>query len=479
MNFALACQVFLASFALVSAHDTRGRRLRLPKRVKVTKMDLPEFMPTEDLPEITPTEYLPTDFPSLTPDSESLELASESTSLVPSDAPSMVPSDAPSMVPSDAPSMVPSDAPSMIPSDAPSMVPSPSPTPWPDVKWAPTLNDINSPGEAPDFLFGSTLSMSKDGSIVAVLTGGFNGTVSVYEINSDGWAQIGEPIPAINNQGIQLTPDGTDLLVHGLDAQVFQFVDNAWIQVGEDIPSQSTDSSSSISDDGLTVAIGLPGATTLFSSVGSVEVYSFDGSAWNLIRTIDGDESDDRNFGRHLSLSGDGNTLSVSGRGTSSIANVYVKTYHIADTVYLLGRQDAAPNNGNYIVPSLSRDGSRLAILDPAGKVRSFKFEAAEWKEVSNGLPESFDPRVVRGSTDGTSLIMCNPNLGTVKVFALDEETWVERGEDIGDAEIVLLGRDCALSGDGSMAVASGWIMKGTADGVIGFWQAEVVADAE
>ena len=136
-------------------------------------------------------------------------------------------------------------------------------------------------GEANGDNSGSSVSLSSDGSIVA----------------------IGAP----DNDGNE---------TYSGHVRVYQNVNNIWTQLGSDINGESyTDSlgsSVSLSEDGSTVAIGAPGTLQLDYPKGYVRIYKFDNAnnTWTQLGSdINGDISD--HSGYSVSLSADGSIVAI------------------------------------------------------------------------------------------------------------------------------------------------------------------------
>jgi Flp pilus assembly pilin Flp len=135
-------------------------------------------------------------------------------------------------------------------------------------------------GEAADDASGSSVSLSADGSVVAIGAlrndgnGMFSGHVRVFQNVSGAWVQVGSDIDgeaADDGSGsVSLSADGSVVAIGALSDQgngvdsghvrVFQNVSGAWTQVGSDIDGEAADDGSgfsvSLSADGSVVAIG-------------------------------------------------------------------------------------------------------------------------------------------------------------------------------------------------------------------------------
>ena len=201
--------------------------------------------------------------------------------------------------------------------------------------WTKVGTDIY--GEATGDLSGWSVSLSGDGSIVAIGAVGNNGNgpaaghTRVYQNKSGTWTQIGSDIDgeaSYDGFGIcvSLSDNGNILAVgaQGNDGsgpsnsghvRVFQNLSNTWTQIGSDIDGEAADDNSgrfvSLSGDGNTIAIGAMMNDGNGSDAGHVRVYRNKSGTWSQIGSdIDGELAGDRS-GTSVSLSSDGNTLAI------------------------------------------------------------------------------------------------------------------------------------------------------------------------
>ena len=214
--------------------------------------------------------------------------------------------------------------------------------------WIQLGNDID--GEANWDRSGSSVSLSDDGAIVAIGAtdndgGGTNsGAVWVYEYNSgtSSWTKLGSNIngeAASDGLGysVSLSSDGTIVAIgapsnagNGSSSghvRVYQYVSSAWIQLGIDIDGEASGDYSgysvSLSSDGTIVAIG---AANNGSYAGHVRVYQYVSSAWSQLGIdIDGEASGDYS-GKSVSLSSDGTIVAIGAPSNGSYAG-HVRVY--------------------------------------------------------------------------------------------------------------------------------------------------------
>ena len=205
---------------------------------------------------------------------------------------------------------------------------------WDGISWVQLGLDID--GEAAGDASGTSVSLSSDGSRLAIGAnendgnGSDAGHVRVYEWDGISWVQLGLDIDgeaADDRSGISvsLSSDGSRLAIgadgndgNGLDAghvRVYEWDGISWVQLGLDIDGEAADDRSgqsvSLSSDGSRLAIG--GVTNDGNGLdaGHVRVYEWDGISWIQVGLdIDGEAAGDIS-GRSVSLSSDGNRLAI------------------------------------------------------------------------------------------------------------------------------------------------------------------------
>ena len=200
--------------------------------------------------------------------------------------------------------------------------------------WTQIGEDIDA--EAATDLSGRSVSLSADGSIVAIGApwndgnGNNSGHVRVYQNTGGVWTQIGEDIDgeaAFDNSGwsVSLSDDGSIVAIGAWhnDGNGFQFghvriyqnTGGTWTQIGEDIDGEAAEDwlgwSVSLSADGSIVAIGADANDGNGSNSGHVRIYQNTGGAWTQIGAdIDGESSGDQ-LGWSVSLSDDGSIVAI------------------------------------------------------------------------------------------------------------------------------------------------------------------------
>jgi hypothetical protein len=222
---------------------------------------------------------------------------------------------------------------------------------WVSSSWVQKGADID--GEAVDDQSGISVSLSNDGSVVAIgaylnnnVNGYYSGHVRVYSLNSSSWIQRGADIDgeaASNYSGrsVSLSSDGTVVAigaygndgVNGPDSghvRVYIWNSTSWVQRGADIDGEAAGDQSgasvSLSNDGTVVAIGAySNDGDNGSRSGHVTVYGWNSSSSSWVQKgadIDGEAAGDQS-GISVSLSNDGSVVAIgaplnSGNGTDS-----------------------------------------------------------------------------------------------------------------------------------------------------------------
>lgn len=251
-------------------------------------------------------------------------------------------------------------------------------------------------GEARTNRSGYSVSLSRDGGSVAIgapFNGGngySSGSVRVYKNISGTWIQVGNDIDGEaeddeSGRSVSISADGTVVAIGAPDndgrgffagsVRVYKNVFGVWTQIGADIDgeaeSDESGTSISLSDDGSVLAIGsLFNDGSGLSAAGSVRVYKNVLGSWTQIGAdIDGEEVGEC-FGVRVSLSSDGSILAVgahqfyTGLTNAGLVRIYK---NVSDTWIQIGAtiygEAIGDNSGDSI--SLSGDGKRIAIGAP------------------------------------------------------------------------------------------------------------------
>jgi len=323
---------------------------------------------------------------------------------------------------------------------------------WNAGSWQQKGDDID--GEAANDYFGGSVSLSSDGTVMAIGAPGnyhssYSGRVRVYKWNANtlpqSWEQMGDGIDgeaAADKSGwsVSLSSDGTAVAIgargnddNGTDSghvRVYKWneTSSSWQQKGDNIDGEAAGdefgTSVSLSSDGNVVAIGAPYNDGTGTSAGHVRVYKWNTvtTSWDQMGTaIDGEAANDQS-GKSVSLSNDGTVLAIGafGNGNGGYYSGHVRVYE--------WDVDAFP-------PSWHQRGDDI------------DGEFFDWSGYSVSL-----------SSDGTILAIGATDNGIdsghVRVYEWNAGTsdWDQRGDDIdGEAAGDFSGWSVSLSSDGSV----------------------------
>lgn len=356
-------------------------------------------------------------------------------------------------------------------------------------------------GEALNDQSGISISLSNDGSIIAI---GANqndgiaisaGHVRIFQNISGTWTQIGTDIDGValaDNAGYSVSLSGNGNIVAigtigddsaGLNAgqvRIYQNISGTWTQIGAGINGEAADDrfgfKVSLSDNGSVVAIGAQFNNGNGSNAGHVRIYQNISGTWTQIGTdIDGDAVNDQ-FGASISLSIDGKIIAIGAIGNDSngFASGHVKIFqNILGTWTQIGtniKGEAAGDQSGVSV-SLSGNGNIVAIGaylndgsgSNAGHVRIYKNILGTWTQIGTDIDgEAVDDnsgRNVSLSSDGSVIAIGAPlndgsgsNAGHVRIYQNISGTWTQIGVDIdGTGVDYESGKTVSLSSDGNI----------------------------
>jgi hypothetical protein len=206
-----------------------------------------------------------------------------------------------------------------------------------------------------------------------------------------------------------------------------------------------------------------------------VRVFELDGDTWTQVGAdIDGPAG--RGAGWAVAMSADGARVVIGGPGVSSTTGV-VTVYEESDGEWsLVGAPISADVDELGHAVTISDDGNRIAFSYPSasgsslpGSVVVDDWNGSEWElvgsvidgeEISDGFGTSLSL-----SGDGNVLAIGGPgNAGTgatsgghLRVYELDADEWVQRGEDIdGSEEGDSFGTSVSLAADGLRVIGGG-----------------------
>ena len=288
-------------------------------------------------------------------------------------------------------------------------------------RWVQLGDNID--GQSAGDQFGRCLSIAADGESVAIASPFHNdrhGQVRVFRHSNAEWHQLGaamegEAAPDNFGQSVSLSSNGSVVAVGGYEnaggaglhqaghVRVFRWSEpeNQWLQLGSDIDGENagdlTGTSVSISNDGSVVAVGARGMYPQYSQqAGHVRVFRWSetNSHWTQMGSnLNGDRAGDQ-FGRSVSISSDGFELAVGARfynfnpGSSRHGFSYVRNFRWTRAGWVRRGADIHGESrsdlfGNAV--SLAGNGGVLAVVAPyndgggsnAGHARVFEYPTA------------------------------------------------------------------------------------------------------
>lgn len=216
--------------------------------------------------------------------------------------------------------------------------------------WTQIGSDIN--GEAAGDSSGGRVSLSADGSTVAIGASGNDGNgldsghVRIFKNISGVWTQIGSDIngEAAGDRlcsSLSLSSDGSIVAMGSTlntanttnptspvgHVRVFKNINNVWTQIGSDLDGNTSllnfGLRISLSSDGTIIAITSMNLGNLLPGTGSVLIYKNIGNVWTQLgNTIHGDNPNDQ-FGSSISLSSNGSTIAIGAVGNDN-NNTYI-----------------------------------------------------------------------------------------------------------------------------------------------------------
>jgi hypothetical protein len=329
---------------------------------------------------------------------------------------------------------------------------------WIDGEWVQMGADFF--GAASGHELGASVAISANGSRIAIGAPGrlgetgFAGQVQVFEWRGSNWMQLGPDLEGeVNGElfgsAVSLSSDGSLLAIgtplnsDGFSSagqvKVFQWTGTSWMQKGTDINGLADDllgNAVSLSADGLRLAVDAIGNEENGSKAGQVRVYEWVDEDWSKVGAdIDGEVG--AFLGCSLSLSADGSRLAIGARG--AVFDGKVKVYEWVNGFWVPMGEDFSGSMGDNVgcAVSLSADGTRLAVGalgkddngPESGQVKVYEWLNNEWIQVGadiNGKENSALGEAVALSADGSRLAvgatfstLFGSGLGLVRVFDL------------------------------------------------------------
>jgi hypothetical protein len=252
-------------------------------------------------------------------------------------------------------------------------------------------NDLD--GEASEDRSGDSVSLSNDGTVVAIgavgndgVNGYNSGHVRIYAWDSTSWVRRGNDIDGeaaydYSGRSMSLSNDGTVVAigasrndgVNGSESghvRIYTWDSTSWVQRGNDLDGEAADDYSSdvsLNNDGTVVAIGAVGNDGNGTYSGHVRIYTWDSTSWvQMGNDIDGEYAEDRS-GRSVSLGNDGTVVAIGApyNDENGSSSGHVRVYAWDSTSWVQRGNDingeaSYDNSGDSV--SLNNDGTVVAI---------------------------------------------------------------------------------------------------------------------
>lgn len=351
--------------------------------------------------------------------------------------------------------------------------------------WTQLGADIN--GQSGDNGFGSHVSLSDNGKIMAVAapsadaTGSLKGVVRVYEYNGT-WNQLGSDIVGESDghalgSAIALDSSGSILAIgvpfheagqgafsNSGQVKVYKWDGSTWNQLGSslyaDTIQENFGASIDISSDGTILAVGLPGSDGGGAARGRVKTYKWNttSSDWDPLGSPLNGEGDYDVFGASVSLNDSGNYLAVgailNAGGGLDAGHARVFKWNGSDWSQFgtdIDGDSASDNLGTAL--SLSADGMRLAVGAPQdffmggyGYVKIMEWSGSSWQALGSNISSPFDfdqfGYALDISKNGDYVIIgADANVpgnenGRAEVYKWSSSTWNLVGDTIKGASV-------------------------------------------
>ncbi|MFL2579772.1 MAG: T9SS type A sorting domain-containing protein [Parvicellaceae bacterium] len=337
-------------------------------------------------------------------------------------------------------------------------------------------------GESANSLSGNSVSLSADGNRIAIgarhntnASGTSAGHTRVYEWNGSSWTQLGNDIDGeaagdLSGRVVSISHDGSIVAIGAYrndgngnrsgHVRIYNWDGLSWNQMGADIdgehPNDNSSSGSfnrargmSLSGSGTRVAIGAFRNDDGGTNAGHVRIFEWNGNAWNQMGTdLDGANVGDE-FGGSVSMNTNGDILVVGIPGDSTLAasggatEVYywnglnwIQKGTTLYGIYSLGELGAvvgSNDNGDIIGTSAPQtNGSGTG----RGAIYIYKWNGTDWDQLGNTIFGAIDNenlgRDFELSSDGETLIAASYGF-EFKVFehSSTNNLWTQKGNTI------------------------------------------------
>lgn len=353
-------------------------------------------------------------------------------------------------------------------------------------------------GDPLDHRFGNKVSISQDGNVLAVSSLGFDfndgrGSTKIYRNVNNTWVQIGQNIVGDGNfdhlgHSISLNSDGSFIALgapnnddNGSNAghvKVYENINDTWVQKGQTIVGEALGDRSgftiNMNSSGNILAISATFNDGISNNAGHVRIFEFVNNSWVQIgQDIEGDVNGIESAWA-IDLSIDGNTIAIGSPFVSfnGTASGHVRVYELVNNIWTQIGSNINGNDSDWLgySVSLSQNGNIVAMSSfdsdfdgpLLGYVRVFENIGNTWIQIGNDILNTvnnvdfgWDSEI---NEDGNILVVSGvsdngngTNSGIVRIFALNNNNWVEIGNVLGDVEGGEFGTSLELNLNGSI----------------------------
>ena len=285
---------------------------------------------------------------------------------------------------------------------------------WNGSSWSQVGSAIN--GETAGDAFGWRVAIDSDGDVVAASAmnndgnGAEAGHVRVFSWNGSSWNQMGVDIDGeaagdYSGYSISMNAAGTRIVIgaddnngsgtHAGHARIYNWNGSAWSQLGSDIDALYTSggvglgTSTSMSDDGTRIILGAPYYnlnTGVINNSGYAQVLQYSSGSWSTKGNIIYGSDLNEYAGGQVSISGDGNIISVRGGGKIKVYSLSGSTWvqRGATMTETAGISSAVLDyDGSHIVISSNGDDSAATN---AGMLKMYYWTGSAWTQVNDRI---------------------------------------------------------------------------------------------
>jgi hypothetical protein len=340
-------------------------------------------------------------------------------------------------------------------------------------------SDILGSGSVVDMAnFGINVACSQDGNVIAVAGSGYDtsafllntGHVRVYEFTNGNWVQRGiDLVGSVSNEyfggSVSLSSDGSVLAVSSPNiTKIYLYT---WNGIQYELKNTKTEATISsygtvvkLTPDGSTIIVGAPYSS---GSTGVVFVYTIDSNyTFQQKGATLVSPSTTGVYGNSVTISSDGNTIAV---GAKFIHSVYVYTWNSTTGTWdsHISNPLRPDNSGNFGIVTMDEPGTTLVVGAPGysssrGAIYTYKLESNIWtlknRFISTGPTAGYFGSACSISSDGQRLAVgaYGENKTYIYTWNSSTNTWSLLGSALtGTKES--FGMSIALSSTGTFII--------------------------